>query len=350
MNRARGASTKSGAARSARSYAVCAPNQSVQRALAFSPDLIAADFNLGTIFAEQGNRDAAIAAFGAVLTRDPRHVTAYKNRGEQLFAAGRIDEWLGNFRQFEANCHNALPLAVHALEVCQYAGDFDGVERYLEGLRNERFQSHGLHELVDSLEQLLYLLLYFDVEPELIQRFAETYDHAARTVYGAPLPAVAQRRPGKIRVGYLSADLRNHVMGKMMWQAIRHHDRDKFEIVLCSTSTERDEWTDRFEATADRFEVVATLGERDAAERLATADLDLLVDLSTHTKGARPGIVALKPARVPTSREASAIRSRRCCRWRDASIPIATSRPKARRRCAARHSALRTTRSSSAHS
>src|SRR5437667_4611959 len=51
-----------------------------------------------------------------------------------------------------------------------------GVERYLEGLRNERFQSHGLHELVDSLEQLLYLLLYFDVEPELIQRFAETYE------------------------------------------------------------------------------------------------------------------------------------------------------------------------------
>src|SRR5207249_10324490 len=63
---------------------------------------------------------------------------------------------------------------------------------------------------------------------------------------------------------------------------------------------------ERFEAAADRFEVVAMLGERDAAERLATADLDLLVDLSTHTKGARPGIVALKPARVQITHVASA--------------------------------------------
>src|SRR5207248_6107431 len=63
---------------------------------------------------------------------------------------------------------------------------------------------------------------------------------------------------------------------------------------------------DRSEATADRFEAVATLGERDAAERLATADLDLLVDLSTNTKGARPGILALKPARVQVTHVASA--------------------------------------------
>jgi tetratricopeptide (TPR) repeat protein len=277
-----------------------------QRALACDPNLVAADFNLGTIFAEQGNRDAAIAAFGAVLTRDPHHVAAYKNRGEQLFAAGRIDDWLANFRQFEANCPDALPLAVQALEACQYSGDFDGVERYLAGLRNERIKSHDVRELVSSLEELLYLLLYFDVEPELLQRFAETYDHAARTVYGIPLPRVGERRPGKIRVGYLSADLRNHVMGKMIFQAIRHHDRNRFEIAFYSTSTQRDEWTERFEAAGDRFEVVAMLGEREAAERIAGADLDLLVDLSTHTKGARPGIVALKPARVQITHVASA--------------------------------------------
>ncbi|HEY2818139.1 MAG TPA: tetratricopeptide repeat protein [Casimicrobiaceae bacterium] len=277
-----------------------------QRALAFNPELIAADFNLGTIFAEQGNRDGAIAAYSAVLVRDRAHVLAYKNRGEVLFAAGRLEPWLANFRQFEANCLDALPLAVAALEACQYSGDFDGVERYLEGLRKERFKSRDMRELVDSLEQLLYLLLYFDVEPELIQRFSETYDHAARSIYGDPLLRRATRRPGKIRIGYLSADLRNHVMGKMMWQAVRHHDRDRFDIAFYSTSMERDEWTQRFESMGDRFETVAQIGEREAAERIAADDLDLLVDLSTHTKGTRPGILALKPARVQITHVASA--------------------------------------------
>ena len=277
-----------------------------QRALACDPALIAADFNLGTIFADQGNRDAAIAAFSAVISRDCRHVAAYKNRGELLFATGRIDAWRTNFRDFEANCPEALPLAVHALEVCQYCGEFDRVDGYLAGLRNERFKSKNLHELVDSLEELLYLLLYFDVEPELILRFSQTYDHAARSVYGAPLAEQSERRPGKLRLGYLSADLRNHVMGKMMWQAVRHHDRERFAISLYSLSADRDEWTRRFETASDRFEVIAGLGERQAAERIAEDDLDVLVDLSTHTKGARPGILALKPARVQITHVASA--------------------------------------------
>ncbi len=40
--------------------------------------------------------------------------------------------------------------------------------------------------------------------------------------------------------------------------------------------------------------------------RIARDDLDLLIDLSTHTKGARPGILALKPARVQITHVASA--------------------------------------------
>ena len=88
-----------------------------------------------------------------------------------------------------------------------------------------------------------------------------------------------------MRLGYLSADLRNHVMGKMMWQAVRHHDRSRFALHFYSLSGERDEWTERFEGIADRFEVLADLAEREAAARIAADDLDLLVDLSTHTRG-----------------------------------------------------------------
>jgi predicted O-linked N-acetylglucosamine transferase (SPINDLY family) len=276
-----------------------------QRALAFRSDLVAADFNLGVIFTEQGNRDAAIAAFSNVIERNPRHVAAYKHLGELLFATGRIEAWRANFGRFEANCPDALPLAVQALEICQYHGEFERLEQYLDGLRRERFQVPDPHDLADSLEELLYLLLYFDVEPALSHRFSRTYETIARRVYGEPLPA-REREPGKLRVGYLSADLRNHVMGKMIWQAVRHHDRARFQLFFYSMSDERDDWTREFEALGDRFEVVAGLSERAAAERIAAADLDVLIDLSTHTKGARPGILALKPARVQITHVASA--------------------------------------------
>lgn len=277
-----------------------------QRALAFKPTLVHADYNLGVLFQQQGAADAAITAYESVLAADPKHVSAYKNLGEVLLGAGKFDAWIANFGRFEANCPDALPLAVQALEVCQYLGDFQKVEKYLDGLRNEAFRVESELQLADCLEVLLYLLLYFDVEPEMMLRFAQTYDAAAKRVYGEALPVRPERKPGRLRIGYLSADLRNHVMGKMAWQAIAHHDKSRFELYFYSLSTESDEWTQRFRGIADKFDVVALRTERGAAMRIAKDDLDILVDLSGHTKGAKPGILAFKPARVQVTHVASA--------------------------------------------
>ena len=277
-----------------------------QRALVFEPSLVAAHYNLGVLFQQHDSLDAAIQAYEAALKSNPTHVLAHKNLGEALLAAGKFDAWVANFERFEANCPTALSLAVQALEVCQYLGDFEKVERYLDGLRNERFRVDGEDELADCLEVLLYLLLYFDVEQEMMLKFAQTYDLTAKRIYGAALPCRAKRRPGRLRIGYLSADLRNHVMGKMIWQAIAHHDKARFELYFYSLSKESDEWTERFRSVADHFEVLASQGERAAATQIAKSDLDILVDLSTHTKGAKPGILAFKPARLQITHVASA--------------------------------------------
>ena len=58
-----------------------------------------------------------------------------------------------------------------------------------------------------------------------------------------------------------------------------------FSLYFYSLSRERDEWTDRFAGIGDSFVPLADFGERDAALRIAEDDLDLLVDLSTHTQG-----------------------------------------------------------------
>ena len=188
-----------------------------QRALAINPDLIAADFNIGVILHEQGRTDAAIDAFEQVIARNPRHVPAHKALGDTLLAARRIDDWLRVFERFEASCPRALPLAVQALEVYQYRGDFAGLDRYLDRLRQDDFKPENETDLADCLEQLLFLLLYFDIEPQAQLGLYRTYDAVAQRVYGKPLALAPVRRPGRLRIGYLSGDLRNHVMGKMMW-------------------------------------------------------------------------------------------------------------------------------------
>ncbi len=258
------------------------------------------------VFDQQGHSEAAITAFGSVLARAPADVAAYKALGESLLAAGRIDAWAANFERFDEHCHDHLSAAVQALEVCAYRGDYRRLDRVLDALRNGRYTAGTPDEILDALQQLVYLLHFFDVEPELIGRYERTHAELARRVYGEPWPHTTLRRPGKLRIGYLSADFRNHVMGKMMWEAIRHHDHERFELFGYAATDAHDAWTDRFRSGFAHFDTVASLPDNDAARRIAVDDLDVLVDLSTHTKGARPGILARKPARVQITHVASA--------------------------------------------
>jgi predicted O-linked N-acetylglucosamine transferase (SPINDLY family) len=277
-----------------------------QRALAFRPDLDAAHFNLGVVFERQGQAEAAIAAFSHVLRSTPAHVPAFKALGDALLATGRLDAWYANFERFEKQCPTHIALAVNALEVAAYRGDFERLERYLDGLRHGRFTAERGDEMLDALQQLLYLLHFFDVEPDLFGRYARTHDALSRKLYGEPASPGAARRPGRLRIGYLSGDFRNHVMGKMMYEALRHHDHERFEVFGYATTAAHDAWTARFESLFARFTTLDMPGDRDAAARIAADDLDVLVDLSTHTKGSRPGILACKPARVQITHVASA--------------------------------------------
>ena len=123
----------------------------------------------------------------------------------------------------------------------------------------------------------------------------------------APLPRRAQRTAGRLRIGYLSADLRNHVMGKMMYQAIAHHDREPLrraplrDVGRCATSGPSASWRSPTRSCRS-----PALDDAAAVARIAADDLDILVDLNTHTSGARPALLARKPARVQITHVASA--------------------------------------------
>jgi predicted O-linked N-acetylglucosamine transferase (SPINDLY family) len=279
---------------------------SYQRALVLAPDMIDARFNLAVQLQLREDFEAAATCYQQVLQQRPAHVAAWKNLGECLYASRRYDAWLANFRQFERACPRALPLAVQALQVLPYAGDMEGVERYLDGLRREEFAAADERELLDSLEELLYLLLYFDFEPPDLATFYRTYDEAAKHIYGTPMELPPERRPGRLRIGYLSGDLRDHVMGKMMLPVLESHDTERFEIFCYSLSPQDDAVTARYREVAPGFRSLAALSDADAVAMIAADDLDLLVDLSTHTKGARPAILARKPARLQLTHVASA--------------------------------------------
>jgi predicted O-linked N-acetylglucosamine transferase (SPINDLY family) len=284
--------------------------EAAERALAeateVDPGSHAALFNLAMTRVALGRPGEAVPPFERAVGLAPRDPLGHKGLCEALQAQGRTRDWIEAFHRFESACPDLLSMAVHALEACQWDARQDRVAWYLDGLAKGRFRAADITDEIDCLEQLLYLLLFFDVAPaEHLRRYRD-YDRLLRAAHPGRVAVAAERRPGRLRVGYVSADLRNHVMGKMMWEPISRHDRAEFEVFCYSLGTVEDAWTRRFVAGTEHFVRLSGRSDEDAVARIAADDIDLLVDLGTHTRGARPAIFAAKPARVALTHVASA--------------------------------------------
>ena len=278
----------------------------LQKAALIDPQAPEGFYNLGALHQQRNEPERAALCYEQAIRLKPDEARAYKNLGEVLFAAGNYPAWLANFKRFEQRCPNSFALAGYALEACQFAGDWQRLDHYLNGLQKQHYQPRDATELVDGLEELLYLLLFFDFEPAAMGRFYRTYAEAATRLYGNPRKLPKERDPGRWRIGYLTGDVRDQVMGKMVCQWIEHHDREKFEIFLIATRPVEGAWGQRIAAAAEHFEDLSRMGDDAAIERLLAVKLDLLIDCSTHTRGARPAILAAKPARVQLTSIASA--------------------------------------------
>jgi protein O-GlcNAc transferase len=277
-----------------------------RRALALKPDDVEAQFNLGVLYQERGQPESAAACYLQALQLRQDFTPAYYSLGAVLFEAGKIDAWLENFRQFQNHTAPSAMLAVYGLQACQYLGEIEQQQVYLDGLLSGAYAFASDSDAIDRLEETLPLLLYFDFPQERLYALYQHYNQLCKRTYQPRLTLPARTPGGKIRLGYLSADLRDHVMGKMMYQAISRHDRNEFEVHCYAPSPRQDAWTENFRAVSDQLVDLANFDPHSAAVRIAEDNLDILVDLSTHTKGAVEAILAFKPARAQITHIASA--------------------------------------------
>ncbi len=276
------------------------------RALALEPGNLEAQFNLGVLFQEHGHHERAAACYQRVLQMQPDFAPAYYHLGDVLFATGKINAWLENFQQFRRNTPPSAMLAVYGLQACQYLGEVEQRQAYLDGLLNGSLAAADAADEQDRLEELLFLSLYLDFpQPQLLALY-QRYNALCKQVYSPQFTLPPRATGGKIRLGYLSGDMRDHVMGKMMYQAISRHDTEQFEVYCYSLSPQEDAWTERYRTCSHKFVSLANIDAHQAAHLIAQDNLDILVDLSTHTKGALPAILALKPARLQITHIASA--------------------------------------------
>ena len=102
----------------------------------------------------------------------------------------------------------------------------------------------------------------------------------------------------KIRVGYLSADVRRHPVAYFLRPLLEFYDRQRFQVFLYRANAEEDSVTEQLQGWADCTRYIADMPDEEVARQIAADEIDILVDLSGHTKGNRLPVLAYKPAPV----------------------------------------------------
>jgi len=244
-----------------------------QQALLLKPDYAEAYTNLGNVLASQDKLDEAIRCHRRALDLNPGVAQAHSNVGCALLRQGLVDQALASFRQ-ALRLQPNLAAARSNLVACS---------------------NYDPHADPDSVfaEHCRWGQTMCDVRGAMCDVKTATSDIAHRTSH------IAHTDPERrLRVGYVSPDLRQHALASYFEPVLAHHDPGQVDVFCYAEVPCPDGVTARLQSLAHGWRSTCRLTDVQLAELIRSDRIDILVDLAGHTAGNRLGVFAHKPAPV----------------------------------------------------
>lgn len=265
--------------------------QACERALNADPDHHKAMIDKGLALSELGQLQEAGIAFSTVRSRSPRVYAEFVNIIDPNPSQDpeRFDPEL-----------IYLSRAYEKLNQCDWSGRDEFLNSFVEILR-ERLQSG--RKLTDRSLAYNSLTLPIDQHFRLaIARQLSAEIGIEAESLGKPGYLHEGRYRGKLRIGYLSPDIREHLNAYLLRPILQLHDRQRFEV-FCYSLTPDDKSSIRngIESAADIFRDVSHLDTKKIADLIHRDQIDILVDVGGFTTFSRPMVLALRPAPIQVS-------------------------------------------------
>jgi predicted O-linked N-acetylglucosamine transferase (SPINDLY family) len=183
------------------------------------------------------------------------------------------------------------------IRVCDYdkmplIGSFEALGRgWAETGRHTALLKHLAR--VSNDEERLELLAQHKLWGE------KAMEQAAREPIRRPAPGP---RAGKIRLGFMSSDLRGHPVGYFAYPLFEFIDRERFEVFVYSFYHGVEDSVQKYitsQVTAYRWN--SEISAQDAAQMIADDDLDMLIELGGSTHMNKLEVMAYRPAPIQAS-------------------------------------------------
>ena len=269
-----------------------------RQALSLKPNVPEVHNNLaGILWTTKKNYHAAIEHFERALALGLESPVVYRNLGLCLSI-------LKQFGKAESYLHKALALDPHNIALRSDLAylqmkncNWSELDRLRENLLLPALTWTG-----DDFPPVPFPFLSLpipDIDEAEHQRLAS---QVARYLQGDIKPAFdLGNRPehARLRIGYVSADYRDHATVHLMAGLFKRHDRKQFEIyAYAMNASDGSVYRRLVETDCDHFVDVCGLNDEQSARRIHEDEIDILIDLKGYTGDGRPGLFAFRPAPV----------------------------------------------------
>ncbi len=299
------------------------------------PQRYAIEFNRAVLLSAAGDLAEAEAALRAAIAINPDFMPAYVNLGGVLERKGdpeaAIALWIAAVERLGAVTSESLGYKTTMLkQVSRVLMDNHRAEAaetsLLACLENDSSQRDAVGQYVPlrigqckwpvvvPTAKVDHLTLMRGIQPLSLAAFSDDplLLLASAWLYvkddienKATLPPVDRRNAPvdltgrRMRIGYVSSDLRDHAIGYLMAEVLELHDRSKVEVFAYYCGQPSDSpHARRNQAAVEHWVDIRAMSDEEATARIGADGIDVLVDVNGLTKDARTGVFARRAAPI----------------------------------------------------
>lgn len=265
-----------------------------RRALELQPGLFEAHGTLGLVLRGLGRLDAAEESLRLAIGVRPEHAGTHAN-----LAAILIDR--GNMSRAEASCRQAIALQPKLAQAHVNLGvALIGLGRFREAVEACRQALSLWPGHAEARSNLLFALNFMaEVTPEAALAEALVYGHEQRQKVRQAFESwTCSTNPRKLRVGFVSGDLRAHPVGYFMHGLLQGLGAPQLELVAYPTVETEDALTAVLKPHFTGWHPLVGLDDGAAARRIHDDGIHVLIDLAGHTALNRLPVFVHRPAPV----------------------------------------------------
>ena len=242
--------------------------------------------------------DGAIVYSKKALDLSPRYLAPHINLCLVLGFSDRLDEAYMYAQAVVLHENYQLAMFSNPHKIFRSVCDFDSIESMGESWANIERTNVGSFS-ANFLEMLVLANDERQIE-DLVQLHHQWGSTLLQKLPGRKLdPVPPGSRTGRIRIGIMSSDLRDHSVAKFVLPLLLHYDRENFEIYAYSPYGKPNEPVqEQIKGLVTDFKITADMNEYEIAQLIREDQIDILFELNGFTRDNRLRVFPYKPAPV----------------------------------------------------